>query len=162
MNLPPDLTAADVMSRELVLIPRTVSLKAAAQLLCQRQVSGAPVVDENGRCAGVLSSTDFVRCATQELLPGLNASADDEYCSEWHLDDRGGALPDSPVERFMTADPVTVPPTVPVADLARTMVDAHVHRVIVVDEQGRPIGIVSSMDLLGVLARAAAPLACVE
>jgi predicted transcriptional regulator len=32
------------------------------------------------------------------------------------------------------------------------MLDAHVHRVIVVDRQGRPIGVVSSMDILAAVA----------
>jgi predicted transcriptional regulator len=34
------------------------------------------------------------------------------------------------------------------SDLARMMLDAHIHRVIVVDEQNRPVGVVSSTDIL--------------
>ncbi len=33
------------------------------------------------------------------------------------------------------------------------MTDAHIHRVIIVDDQGRPTGIVSSMDILAAVAR---------
>src|SRR5262245_28788033 len=57
------LTAQDVMSREVVTIPRRMSLRDAARLLRQAQVSGAPVVDEQGRCIGVLSAADFLRWA---------------------------------------------------------------------------------------------------
>ena len=53
---------------------------------------------------------------------------------------------------YMTADPVTVPPDTPVRTLARRMIDARIHRVIVVDAQHRPIGVVSSVDILAVVA----------
>jgi len=40
------------------------------------------------------------------------------------------------------------------------MIDAHIHRVVVIDERCRPLGIVSTMDILAGIARAAlAPLA---
>jgi CBS-domain-containing membrane protein len=61
-------------------------------------------------------------------------------------------LPDAAVRRYMTADVVTVMPQTPLCALARRMLDAHIHRVIVVDEQHRPVGVVSSTDLLAALA----------
>jgi CBS domain-containing protein len=61
-------------------------------------------------------------------------------------------LPTDEVRRFMTADPVTARPATPISVLARMMIDAHIHRVIVVDEARRPIGVVSSTDLLATLA----------
>ncbi len=61
-------------------------------------------------------------------------------------------LPDDEVRDYMTADPVTVEPDTAIRALARMMVDAHIHRVIVVDEERRPVGVVSSTDLLGALA----------
>jgi CBS-domain-containing membrane protein len=35
------------------------------------------------------------------------------------------------------------------------MIDAHIHRVVVIDEEGKPIGIVSATDVLAVVAREA-------
>jgi CBS domain-containing protein len=60
--------------------------------------------------------------------------------------------PQDEVRQFMTTVPVTVTPAISIRDVARIMIDAHVHRVIVVDDDQRPIGIVSSTDLLAVLA----------
>ena len=53
-------TAADLMSPTVVTIPQDMSLRGAARLLAQADVSGAPVVDAAGRCVGVLSARDFV------------------------------------------------------------------------------------------------------
>jgi CBS domain-containing protein len=55
-----ELTAEDLMSRNVVVISQHMSLKAAAHLLAQAEVSGAPVVDEEGRCVGVLSAADLM------------------------------------------------------------------------------------------------------
>jgi CBS domain-containing protein len=60
-------------------------------------------------------------------------------------------LPTDEVRRFMTPDPVTARPATAIHVLARMMIDAHIHRVIVVDEKRKPIGIVSSTNLLSAL-----------
>jgi len=65
-------------------------------------------------------------------------------------------LPTESVGQFMTADPVTIPADMPLAKLARQMTDGHLHRLIVVDHQGRPIGVVSSTDILACVARGGA------
>ena len=56
------------------------------------------------------------------------------------------------VRRFMTPDPVTARPATSIRVLARMMIDAHIHRIIVVDEERKPIGVVSSTDVLAALA----------
>jgi CBS domain-containing protein len=62
---------------------------------------------------------------------------------------------DHEIRRYMTARPVTVAPAAPIGELARTMVDHHIHRVLVVVDQNRPRGIVTSIDVLAAVARAA-------
>jgi CBS domain-containing protein len=59
------------------------------------------------------------------------------------------------VRQFMTADPVCVPPETAIGTIARMLIDAHIHRVIVVDPDGKPVGIVTSTDLLAALVHAA-------
>jgi CBS-domain-containing membrane protein len=53
----------------------------------------------------------------------------------------------------MTADVVTVEPGLPIGELAQHMIDAGVHRVVVLDPEGRPVGVVCSTDVLAALAR---------
>jgi CBS domain-containing protein len=53
----------------------------------------------------------------------------------------------------MTPDPVTVTPATPVGRIAQMMVDAHIHRLVVIDKNQNPVGIVSATDILGALAR---------
>jgi CBS domain-containing protein len=75
-----------------------------------------------------------------------------EIVTDWHTVELN-TLPPEDVLHYMTADPVTVAADTPIRALAREMIDAMVHRVIVVDKQFHPVGIVSSMDLVAALAR---------
>jgi CBS domain-containing protein len=195
-----ELTASDLMTREVVRFTEEMPLREAASLLLKNQISGAPVVDGEGRCVGFLSAVDFVRWAVQRdrltkptsaalpitcpfqlkhkvqdgheatlciLPPGMcpvqveQKGPDEEkllICSQphcvladWQVVDAERS-PANEVRHLMTADPVTVGPETPIRILARFMIDAHVHRVVVVDEDRRPIGIVSSTDVLAAVA----------
>jgi L-aspartate semialdehyde sulfurtransferase len=53
----------------------------------------------------------------------------------------------------MTSDVVTTSPTAPLSELARMMTGGRIHRIPVVDERGRPVGIVSTTDVLAAVAR---------
>jgi CBS domain-containing protein len=147
------LTAADLMTRDVLMLPQQTSLRAAAHLLSQAQVSGAPVVDREGRCVGVLSATDFVHWAEQGEGAARPRRTETPCYSAWQVIDLE-AVPTEEVSVYMTADPVTVPPRTSLRELARLMLDAHIHRVVVVDPERHPIGIVSSTDILAAVAYA--------
>jgi CBS-domain-containing membrane protein len=148
-----DLTADEIMSRDVVTIPSKMSLRAAAHLLAESHVSGAPVTDEAGRCVGVLSATDLVHWVDRgELAARRGPSSMRGFCCEWEVIELG-ALPADAVSCHMTTNLVTARPEARIGELARWMLDAHIHRIIVVDEASKPIGIVSSTDILAALAR---------
>lgn len=146
------LTAADLMSQALVLVPQEMSMKGAAHLLKQAQVGGAPVVDDNGHCIGVLSATDFIDVADKGGS-GKGCEPAEDGCRAWTIVEAEGEM-EQRVQHFMTKNPVMVPPSTNIGELARMMLDAHIHRIIVVDEAGHPRGIVSSTDILAAVARA--------
>lgn len=150
-----DLTAGDLMSSDVTMIPKAMSLRSAAHLLSEMSISGAPVVDQRGRCVGVLSATDFMHSVGYGGPCAGKTSFDhpDCYHSPWQIDCKE-ELPEDEVSKYMTADPVMVPPSASIADLARQMTDAHIHRIIVVDGLQRPIGVVSSTDILAAVAHA--------
>ena len=61
-------------------------------------------------------------------------------------------LPMQAVREVMTPDPVTVAEDTCLEALARRLVNAHVHRVIVVDDERRPIGVLSTSDISAAVA----------
>ena len=48
------LTADDLMAAPVTTIPQEMSLREAGQLLSRSSISGAPVVDPQGKCLGIL------------------------------------------------------------------------------------------------------------
>jgi CBS-domain-containing membrane protein len=144
-----NLTAADLMSRDIHAIPVEMSLRAAAQVLSSAQITGAPVVDAEGRCVGVLTTTDILHWAEK----GCAAGPPEEFpvWVDWQVVALN-RLPAVGVRRYMTTDIVTATPRTRIADLSRRMLDAHIHRVIIVDGRDRPVGIVASTDILAAVA----------
>ncbi len=152
-----ELTAMDLMSRDLLVIPDNMPLRQAAHMLLRNQVSGAPVVNCQGALTGVLSATDFVRqlgrpceCAKDSLA---SSNCPDDFFADWQMMETD-SLPTDAVRHFMTPDSVTTVAGTLVSELARMMVDAHIHRLIVVDDDNAPLGIVTSTDVLAAVARA--------
>ncbi len=158
------LTAKDLMNAEVAAIPCDMGMQAAARRLSQMHVSGAPVVDGEGRCVGVLSSGDFVACcaANRTRCSQHRAEANRGPCifpscvsSEWQMVNVAENV-ESLVRDHMTPDPVTARAETRIARLAQMMVDAQIHRLIIVDEQCCPLGIVSTTDIVAAVARAGA------
>lgn len=149
------LTARDLMSREVLTLSQWMPVQSAVRALTRVRVGGAPVVDEHGRCVGVFSLSDCNRrlrgdnrdARVAPPLPGC-------VCCDWTVvQGEWDALPADAVSRYMTPDPVLVLPETPLGELAQMMVDAHIHRLIVVAEDRRPLGVVSSTDVLAAVAR---------
>jgi len=137
-----------------IVIPERMSLRGAASLLRRASVSGAPVVNAEGRCTGVLSATDFLR-RVEGVVPTavLPCPCGQNLHSDWEIIDVE-TVPGDEVRAIMTRDAVTASPDAGIGELARMMLDAHIHRVIVTEAGDRPIGIVSSTDILAAIVRA--------
>lgn len=146
------LTAADVMSRNVMVIPQQMDLREAAHLLAQAHVSGAPVIDADGACIGVLSATDFVHWAEGQPPQSEPAANVEKVCADWQIVEED-SLPADSVAGYMTPNPVTAGEHASLAALAGKMIDAHVHRIIIVNEHNQPVGVVSTMDILAALAQ---------
>ena len=146
------LTAADLMTTHVTTIPPEMSLREAGRLLFRSDISGAPVVDSQGKCLGILSASDFVHWVGSGDEP-RERHEPTSFIAPWGDVIRLDESDDDEVRRYMTEGPVTVTCATPITEIAQNMVDAHIHRVLVVrDEQ--PCGIVTSTDLMAAIAKA--------
>lgn len=145
-------TAQDIMTARPVCVEPGMTVRDVARIFDEHGISGAPVVDGKGRLAGVVSRTDLVRRYSDGDIEGDPGMLIELFRKQDEA--HPGPSPDRliAVEDFMTSNPITASPSTPVGDLARKMVDARVHRVIVVDAGRIPVGIVTSLDLVKALA----------
>ncbi len=119
----------DVMTSRLYCLQRQMTLDEAVREFDHRSISGAPVVDEQGALCGHLSRTTILH----------RLSRSDRPLGDWKVDE---AMEDVAYE---------VSPDDSVKDLLAVMLPSRIHRMVVTDDEGRPAGIVTSMDLMGCL-----------
>jgi CBS domain-containing protein len=157
--------AGDIMVRDVVTLQPYQTLDQATGVLLREQISGAPVVDELGACVGVFSVSDILlaeeKVATQQQkiaessFWNSNLSLPSSvYANKMaEVRDKMAPVAQQPVERFMTSDLVSVSENTSLERVVQSMVDAHVHRVLVLDAEGRLQGIISTSDVLAALLR---------
>jgi CBS domain-containing protein len=122
-----DPRVGSLMTNDPITIERDASAVEAEDLLKRYRVSGLPVV-ERGQLVGVISQTDLMVAHSSEMI-----------AAHW---DR------MRVRHLMSAPAVTVHAGATVAGAARQLLLHHIHRLVVVDDDGRPIGVVTPLDLL--------------
>jgi CBS domain-containing protein len=127
-----------------------MSVRQLAAMFAENRISGAPVVDPQGSLLGVVSRTDLFRQITRGA-----SSADAAYLFDLLSDGTSPHTQPLPeplivVRDFMSEQVLTAAADDPVGPVARKMAHGRVHRVVVTDAHRRPVGIVTSLDLLKV------------
>ena len=152
-------TARDVMNAEILSVTEDMTLHELATFLTDHEISGAPVEDVDGRLIGVVSTTDVARNAFEsgsldesEEHPFYHswaaASLDPDDMEDLHVEEEGMQVRD-----IMTPTVFAVEADAPVSHVARSMLDGHLHRLLVIEGQ-KVVGIISTSDLLRLLAEA--------
>lgn len=151
------LRVRDVMSPGAVSVDQNESLGAAAAVMINRPVSGLPVVDDAGRCVGILTAFDFVRRYAVERNEERAALGGDEV--QVHRGSAGEPLeieataPDT-VAGNMSSAVQTIAKEATLLEAAREMCAAHIHRLPVVDARGNVDGILTSLDVVAAVVNA--------
>lgn len=145
-------TVREIMTRDPLCVGPETDARELARELEANEISGVPVIDGLNRVIGVVSRTDLLHRVVAGPL-GTRPGSFYEMLAEGLTND--DLYPDNlgHVEDFMSPDPVTAGPDDLVVDVAQLMVENHIHRVIVVDEERHVLGIVTSLDLLRVFPR---------
>lgn len=140
------MRAEEIMTRDVAVLRPETPIVEAARLFAERGISGAPVVDAEGRLVGVVSESDLMhRIAAAGARPpgwlgGIFADAAAQAREYARAHGRS-------VQDVMTTDPLSLGPDVPVERVARLLEEKGIRRVPIV-AAGRLLGVVSRADLL--------------
>jgi CBS domain-containing protein len=145
----------DIMDANPQTVREDTPVQDVIRLLRDNELPGVPVVNEGGRCVGIVTENDLV-------------ISDDE--GDLHLPHYielfGGIVFLEPLQRFedrlrkafaskagdmMTRDPVTVAPDTTVREAAHVIAEEG-HNRLPVAEHGRLVGVVTRVDVLSALA----------
>jgi len=125
-----DIFVARLMSSTLYTADPDTLVEDAANTMLDNEVGSILVVGDDGKIVGILTSSDFV---------GIVAASKPKA--------------QTTVKRYMSTDVTTTTAQTSIQDAADTMVEDGIHHLPVVDEDGIPIGMLSSSDLTAYLSR---------
>ena len=140
----------EVMNRDPVCISSSATMAEASAKLAEHGFSAAPVVDEAGKCVGWLSDADFTQRELRRSGGGETPAGEimhelrPDPVEGWRIED----LADDRVSVHMTTPVQSVLESAPAADAAAWMVRHELHRLPVLNEHKRPVGVVSTIDIL--------------
>jgi CBS domain-containing protein len=146
------MRAMDVMTTDVITVVPDMTIQGLAQLLAERGISGAPVVDSNGNLVGIVSEGDLLRRAEIGT-----ARRHRERRRSWWLDHFASELArdyikthGQRVEDIMTRDVVTVAEDADLGDVAALLEARRIKRVPVMRD-GKIVGIISRANLVRAL-----------
>ena len=147
--------AKDIMTKNVLVAADDWGLSELARFLTDNGISGAPVANSEGKLVGVVSVTDVARATGNQAAHWVEPANLYEHDAPLTSDDIRQLVVESAGEQsvrdVMTSVVFQVQGEDSVSQIAHTMITGRIHRVFVVD-QGRVVGVVSALDLLGVLA----------
>jgi CBS domain-containing protein len=142
------LTVQDVMSKDVVSVEADDSLHECIQRMVSNRVASLPVLGLHNECIGIISSSDVLEI-TQEIDEDLaDLESADLVTSRWLLDRLMKETGQTKVSDVMSEDVFTVRADTRLAKAARDMLRNGVHRLPVVDNKDRIVGILSTTDIL--------------
>jgi CBS domain-containing protein len=150
------LTVRDIMETDVPVVHPQDSVESVLRVMRRHELPGVPVVNEGGRCVGIITDDDLV----------LSEEAGDLHLPHY-FELFGGVVFLEPLRRFeqrlrkafsssardlMTEDPITIEPDESVKRAARVIAERKHNRLPVV-EHGRLVGVVTRIDVLDALTR---------
>jgi arabinose-5-phosphate isomerase len=108
----------------MALVQPASTVREALQAMTRVRSGAAVVIDDNGRMAGIFTHGDFVRAFQAQE-----------------------SIAEHPVARFMTARPVFIAADRLAAEALRIFEERHIDDLVVLDGEGKPVGMLDVQDL---------------
>ena len=148
-------TVADIMDRDPITVTPEASVEDVVRILKENELPGLPVVNDGGRCVGIITEADLVLTDEEgdlhiphyiELMGGI------VYLEPLRrFEERLRKATASTAQDMMTENPVTIESSAAVKEAARIIAEEGHNRLPVTDH-GRLVGIVTRVDVLQALA----------
>ncbi len=123
------MKVSEVMNRNIITMRPDGTVYEAAKLMKENNI-GSVVIMEEGELKGIVTERDLI---TRYI------AAEDGRRPEYVK-----------VSEIMTKDPITIRDNIDIDEAARIMIEKNIRRLIVINYDGRVVGIISSRDILKV------------
>jgi len=135
--------AKDIMARDVVTVTPQTKVNEVRHLMITRGLSGFPVVDLENRVIGVVSESDII---FSEIHQGPQLV--DTLVNVIQPSEQAQKAPGETVSEIMTCPAITTREEATLKELSKILLDKKIKRVVIVDRENHPVGLVSRIDLV--------------
>lgn len=143
------LTAADVMTREIVTVRKETTIRELAKIFAERRISSCPVVDDDRNLLGIVTESDLIEQDRSLHIPTVISLFDWVIYleSEKKFERELRRMTGQTVGEIFNEKVETVTPATPLNEIADLMSQAKLHALPVVEGR-RVLGMVARIDLI--------------
>lgn len=150
-----NLIAKDIMNPSVISVEEDLSVHELANFFTEKMISGAPVVNKDGKLVGVVSLSDIVRNDERRTAIVNDKRESDYYLSGWednlnsdeiqelHLEEDDSLT----VRNIMTPLIFKVKETELISAMSDIMIGGRIHRLLVTRDE-KVVGIITTLDML--------------
>jgi len=137
--------AHDIMTKKVFSVKKDTTIKEVAELMAKEKISGIPVIEDDGKVAGIISEKDFLSSMGSEDKTHFMA-----FVAECLSGKGCAAFPVSlqKAEDIMTSPAIIVREGATVFEISNIFTQKNINRVPVTDREGKLLGIVSRADIV--------------
>ncbi|HTY20423.1 MAG TPA: CBS domain-containing protein [Geobacteraceae bacterium] len=148
------LTAADVMTRDVITVKKETTIRELAELFARHRISSAPVVDDSGAMIGIVTETDLIEQDKSLHIPTVVTIFDWVIYleSDKKFEKELKKMTGQTVGDIYSDKVVNVSPSTPVSDVADLISSRKINSVPVMDGNSL-VGIVARIDLIRTMIR---------
>lgn len=142
-------TVAMIMTRTTYCVGPEVTTETVIALMLERNMSGVPVIDGDGRPVGIVSKTDLLRHAHEsgdgvEEIAAAGRRVDGTMGAGFHPT----AVHGTPVSEVMMPVVFAIDQDTTITAACTLMAAEGIHRLPVLDGDGKVVGILSTLDVV--------------
>ena len=147
-------TVADIMTKEVVSVKGTTTVREMAEIFDKMGFGSLPVLDDQGNLSGIVTASDLIEQGRPLHIPTVISLFDwvIPLESEQSLERDLRKITAQTAAELASKDVVTILPTEPVSKAAELMSSHKLHALPVVEGK-RVVGIVSRIDIIRAMNR---------
>jgi len=148
------LTAKDIMTKEVVTVKASTTVQELAGLLSGHNISGTPVVDDDGRIIGIVTEHDLIKKEKRLHIPTVVQIFDSFIYleSSKKFEDELKKMVAGTVGGIMTEEVVTVGEDATLSEIATVMSEKDAHLLPVISGD-KLVGVVGKKDVVRAMTR---------
>ena len=143
----------DIMTKDVIAVSPEMDIHKLAELFIEKNISGAPVVDKNGKLAGIVREEGVIFQDKKVHLPTfINLSLGFLTLGTKRYDEEIKKITASRVSDIMEKDIVTIPANIEIEDVATLMIEKDIYYLPVVDKD-KLVGVITKKDIVRAIAK---------